>query len=128
MTFKVKSAYTFDTNAPAILGSQFINATMVGQLSYELAMSRENVGLLYRQIFPALPPGTPDDPENAVYYVFKTESGPYVVLCEQWINMDTVVEVSGVDFTVSFVNVPLGYITQVRQLLTAAGKVNFTIK
>lgn len=128
MTFRVQKTYTFDTLAPAILGSQFINATMLGELSYELAMARENVALRYRQIYPALPFGTTDNPTKARYYVFKTESGPYVVLCEQWINMETVTEVGAIDFSVNFVNVPPEYISEVRQLLAAAGKINFNIK
>lgn len=128
MTFRVQSTYSFDTLAPAILGSQFLNATMVGELSYELAMGRENVALKYRQIFPALPPGTTDSPTKARYFVFKTESGELTVLCDQWINLATVTEIKAVNFTVYFVQGQPEDIIVVRQLLSAAGFNNFTIK
>lgn len=125
--FRVQKTYTFDTLAPAALGSQFKNAVMLGELSYELAKGRENVDLKYRQIYPALPPGTPDDPTKARYFVFRTESGETTVLCDQWINMESIVEVTGVDFKVSFVQALPEDITRVRTLLTSAGFTNFTI-
>lgn len=128
MTFRVQKTYSFDTLAPAILGSQFINATMLGELSYELAIGRENIALKYRQIYPALPPGTLDNPTKARYFVFKTESGETTVLCDQWINLDSVKEITGINFTVSFIQALPEDIVNVRQLLSAAGYNNFAIK
>lgn len=126
MTFSVQSTYTFDTLAPAILGGRFTRAVMLGELSYELAMGRENVLMQYRQIYPSLPVGTPDTPKLARYYVFRTESGEMVVLCDQWIDLTSVVLVEGVNFSFHFVQGLPADVYAIRDLLTAAGYNNFT--
>lgn len=127
MTFNVQSTYSFDTLAPAILGARFNRAVMLGELSFELAVKDANVLLHYRQIYPSLPPGTPDNPKLAKYFVFRTESGPLVTLCEQWIDLASVVLVEGINFTVNFTQGLPSDVNNIRDLLSAAGYNNFTI-
>ena len=129
MTFKTLKLYSFDTLAPAILGSQIINATMLGEISYDIAvkLERGNLDLKYRQIYPALPQGTPDDPKKATYFIFKTENGETIILCDYWLNKSTIREISGVNINISFVNLNQESVEDIRQLLVASGYGNFTI-
>lgn len=127
MNFRVQKTYNFDTLAPAILGVKFKNAVMLGELSYELASARENIDLKYRQIYPVLPHGTPDSPKKQRYFIFRTESGPTVTLCDQWVNADTIEEVTGVNFEVKFTQALPEDINRIRDLISAAGYTNFTI-
>lgn len=126
--FESQKTYSFDTLAPAILSASFKNVTKVGELSYELAMQKENIALQYRQIFPSLPVGTLDSPEKAIYHVFKTEAKEYVVICEQWINLNTIVLVEGVSFSIHFEKGSAQQIQEIRELLIAAEHNNFVIK
>lgn len=129
MTFKTLKLYSFDTLAPAILGSQITNAIMLGEISYDIALKLEkgNLDLKYRQIYPALPVGTPDDPKKAAYFIFKIENGETIILCDYWINKSTIREISGVNINISFVNLNQESVEDIRQLLVASGYGNFTI-
>ena len=127
MSFRVQQTYNFDTKAPAILGARFKNAVMLGELSHEMVAARENIDLRYRQIHPVLPQGTPVSPKKQRYFVFRTESGPLVTLCEQWINMETIEQVDWVSFEVRFPRVLPEDINRVRDILNAAGYTGFKI-
>lgn len=127
MSFIVKKTYTFNTLAPAILGSSYKNAEMLGEISYEIAITRENIDLKYRQIYPVLPPNTTDSPKTQKYFIFRTETGQLVTLCEQWIDMASVREVGGVNFTVSFKDAEPADKNRIRAVLSAMGYTNFTI-
>ena len=127
--FSMKKVYNFSTLAPGILPSVYKNATMMAELSYEVALSTMGMTVArYRQILPALPPGTPDNPELARYFMFKTQSGQTEILCEQWINMATIEEVTGVNFSVVFEQAGIVDIENVRALLSGAGYTNFVIR
>ena len=127
MSFTVKKTYTFNTLAPAIMGSSYKNAEMLGEISYEIAITRENIDLKYRQIYPVLPPNTTDSPKTQKYFIFRTETGQLVTLCEQWIDMASVQEVGGVNFTVSFKDAEPADKNRIRAVLSAMGYTNFTI-
>ena len=127
MSFTVKKTYTFNTLAPAILGSSYKNAEMLGEISYEIAITRENIDLKYRQIYPVLPPNTTDSPKTQKYFIFRTETGQLVTLCEQWIDMASVQEVGGVKFTISFKDAEPADKNRIRSVLSAMGYTNFTI-
>lgn len=124
-----QNTYNFDTLAPGILPARFTNAVMLGEVSYELAVNHplENIALKYRQIYPVLPSGTPDSPEKQKYYIFRTELGEMVTLCEQWISLDTVRLVKSINFNVAFKNAQPEDITRVRDVLLSMGYNNFTI-
>lgn len=127
--FQIKKVYNFSTLAPGILPLNYKNATMVAELSYEVALSTMGMTVArYRQILPALPNGTPDTPELARYYMFKTQTGETEILCEQWINLSSVTEVSAVNFSVVFEQANITDVEAVRSLLTAAGYSNFVIR
>lgn len=127
MSFTVKKTYTFNTLAPAILGSSYKNAEMLGEISYEIAITRENIDLKYRQIYPVLPPNTTDNPKTQKYFIFRTETGQLVTLCEQWVDMASVQEVGGVNFTISFKDAEPADKNRIRSVLSAMGYTNFTI-
>lgn len=125
--FKVKSVYTFNTIAPGILQSTFKNARLTAELDYESAMLYENVNQKFRQIYPLLPPGTPDRPESATYYRFVTESGEKVILADLWIDSGSVISVTSIDFQVTFTNASIADMSRIRDMLNAMGYTNYNI-
>lgn len=127
--FEILGVYQFDVYAPAVLNAaQYQNVTLTGIVSYDDAKLLENIDLKYRQVYPAMPPGTPDAPKLQKYYVFRTQSGQRVVLCGQWIIEDSIEEINLINFSVDFTNQTVESVEQVRRLLVAAGYTSFNIR
>lgn len=127
--FKILGTYIFEVIAPAVLGgSEFTNVKLSGIVSYEDAKRITNIDLKYRQVYPALPPGTPDTPRLQTYYVFTTQAGERIVMCDQWILKDTIRLVSLVNFNIEFTEQTVETVEQVRKLLVSAGYTSFSIR
>lgn len=127
-TLTLGNSYTFDTAAPAILGTQIKNAKLLSILDYETARTFDNIDIKFRTIFPLLPAGTPDAIELTTYFLFKTESGEKIVIADIWINKSTITEIGFIQFQVMFTKASLADIDKVRANLIALGYTDFTIK
>jgi hypothetical protein len=128
LDLKIGKVYTFQTTAPAILGTSVKNARLMGMLDYATASGYEMIDLKYRSIYPLLPPGTPDTPELSVYYRFQSESGEKIILADIWIQESTVEIVDHIDFQVIFTRADISDITKVKNAINALGYMNFQIK
>lgn len=126
--FELNKTYSFNTQAPSILGASIDNAMLLATFGYETAKSYENIDLKYRNIYPLLPIGTPDSPESAIYYLFKSQSGEHIVIANLWIQESTITVVDNITFQVTFNNVGLNDITIVRDALNSLGYTQYTIK
>lgn len=126
--FAIGSIYTFNTLAPGILQATVKNAKLTSILDYETAKMYINADLMFRQIYPALPAGTPDHPESCVYYRFTSESGEKIVLADQWVDTTTVENVKNINFQVTVTNGSLADITNVKNMMNALGFTNYSIK
>ena len=121
--------YDFEVYAPAILGaSLFRGMKLISTMSYLDAVERENIDQIYRQIYPALPTGTPNTPELTNYFRFITPAGQKKIIAEQWIVADTIKETQGVSFTVLFTNKKLEDVERIRRLLVGAEESGWEIK
>lgn len=128
VALELNKTYTFNTLAPAILGTQLVNAKLLSMMDYSTAISYDNIDLKFRKIFPALPRGTPDQPESCVYYRFLSESGEKVILADQWIDLTTVEVIEHINFQVNFTNASMIDISRVRDALNALGYQNYVLK
>ncbi len=126
MSLQINNNYTFNTLAPAILGAIVKNAKLIQSCSFESAMKEENVAVKYEQIYPALPEGTPRSPKGVIFHRFITESGEKVFFAEPWIDNETLVVVTSLNFNVTVVNATSQDRENVRRAL-AHLNVNFTI-
>ena len=127
MSFTIGNLYSFNTKAPAILGARIANARLEAVLDYNLARSYDNIDLKYRQIYPVLPAGTPDNVRTCQYYVFKSESGQRIVMADQWIDATTLQEVTDVTIYVEVRKCSIEDVTRVRDALHSLGMADFTI-
>lgn len=125
---ELNKTYTFNTLAPAILGTQLKNAKLLAMFDYSTAVKYDNVDLKFRQIYPALPAGTPDQPESCIYYLFKSESDEKVVFADQWIDHTTIEVIEHIHFQVSFTDASILDMSRVRDALNALGYRNYTMK
>jgi hypothetical protein len=126
-TLEQGKVYNLSTKAPSILGARLERVTLIGILTYELAQKFENINLQYRQVYPLLPPGTPDSVKACTYYLFRTSKDKQVVLADQWINMDSVTVVDGISFQVSFHNRSISDANRLRDILNAMGMTEYEI-
>ena len=125
--FNVGSSYTFNTVAPGILGVIVINAKLIGVIDYDTAITYSPVNVMFRQIYPLLPAGTPNNPTTTSYYRFLTTSGAYLVLAGVWIDQNTVVLVDNININVTVPNASIGDMVTLRNLLNSSGYTGFTI-
>jgi hypothetical protein len=121
------NTYTFNTTAPAALGVQIKNAKLLEICTYERAIKIENIILKFRQIYPVLPPGTPNNPALFLYYYFESESGEQVLLAEPWIDANTIALVEATNIQITCPNVSLDQITAIRNALNSLGITGYTI-
>lgn len=118
---QIGKTYRFNTKAPALLGAIINNAQLQAIMDYHTALGFENIELKFRKIYPLLPNGTPDAPESCVYYRFKSESGAYIVLADQWIEESTVEIIEHINFQVTVTNCAIEDIARVRDVMNAMG-------
>lgn len=127
MNLEVGKTYTFSTRAPALLGQTIERVRLTSIMDFQTANLKENISRKFRNIYPTLPEGTPDDPEAALYYGFRTEFGQDIIVANFWIDEESLVEISLVKAVVTFPSVSLSDITTLRNILNASGMGTFNI-
>ena len=125
--FQIGNTYNFNTRAPAVLGSLFKNATILGIVDYNTASTYINIDVMQRTIYPLLPQGTPDNPKKYTYLLIQAESGQKTVLAYQWIDENTIAEVSSATIIVTLPNVNATDAERIRDSLALLGFTGFTI-
>jgi hypothetical protein len=124
---ELNKVYTFNTLASSILGSQIKSAKLLAILDYSTAVKFANIDLLFRQIYPALPANTPNNPLSCVYYLFDSQSGEKIVLADQWIDMLSVDVVEHINIQVNFTGASVADISRIRDALNSLGYMNYVI-
>lgn len=125
---ELNKTFTFNTLAPSILGAQMKNAKLLGMMDYSTAITYDNIDLKFRQIYPVLPPNSPDQPESCIYYRFLSESGVKIVLADAWIDLTTVEVVEHINFQITLNDCSMADKDRIRDALNALGYQNFVIK
>ena len=124
---EISSIYSFNTKAPALLGTKISNARFLGKFDYGTAMLYENIVLKYRKILPILPQGTPDNPATCIYYLFLSESGEKIIFADQWIDATTLEVINLITIQMLLPNASLNDIPRIRDLLNAAGYTGYSL-
>lgn len=84
-TIEVEKSYTFITQVPAILGTDFTNAKVLGKLSFTAASRFSDVAALHAQLIAYLAPGTSSDARSLNYILIQTTGQDMRVLAEEWL-------------------------------------------
>ena len=127
MPFDLKTRYNFNTLAPALLGSSFKNMTVVSIMDYTVASKYFSPDAQAVSVYPSLPNGTPSDPKNYTYVLFKPETGDNFVLALEWIDVSSIQLVTSSTVTVTINNTVTGDTQRIRDSLILLGFTNFTI-
>lgn len=125
--FNVGNTYSFSTLAPAILGETYSTVQLVGEMDFKRAMKEQDVQAKHRQIFPLLPPGTPDDPRQYTYLVFRDLQDRETVLGYPWIDQNTIVVATSQTLNLTIPNMTQQQAQNVSDALRLMGIRTFTL-
>lgn len=123
----IGKVFNFNTTAPAILGTEIKGAKLIAIVNYGTAIKYENILTKYRTIYPLLPSGTPNKPENCIYYIFISSLGDTIVFADQWIDLNTVEVIEHINVNIVMNNLSLTDIPRIRNALNALGFTDYAI-
>jgi hypothetical protein len=128
--FELRKRYNFNTLASGLLDISLKNVLLVGitDANEVIKFTAGAVVGQYRNIYPLLPNGTPNDIYQCTFYRFKTQDNEIIYLADQWIDADTIEEVTSVSIRITIPNTKLQDKSRIRDLLNASGYTSFTIE
>lgn len=127
-TFVIRHKYNFTTYVPSILKGVFKNQTVTGILTYSQASKIDDVATIHEQILSLLPNGTPTSVADLTFISFMDDSNQVKVLAVEWIDINTVVEVSTGIITAYIPNASSTDVSEIRSFLAALGYTGFNIE
>lgn len=91
--FELGKKYRFSTHAPAKLGATHIAMEVLATLRYSQAIKTDGeLGAIHAAVLPNLPIGTPENPTQLLYVLFKDSQGNETIFASVWIDESSVVE------------------------------------
>jgi len=132
MDFKRAHYYTFETKAPAFIGARHTEMKLVDILSFLSAIKRrEDLATINQKIIDNIPGAINLNASDLEYLVFKSPSGEELILAKQWLDMDTIVDLTdlggghNVNYKLYLTN--LDDVEIINNVLKELGFVNFEI-
>lgn len=119
--FKTNQTYNFEVYGTTILGNDYKNVLVIGIFNYQTALHFGDIDVTQVQVFPHLPSGTPNRPEEYEYLLIQTANKGKVVLARQWINESTVVQVGNSKVVVTVEEAGTADIEDIRAALMQNG-------
>lgn len=88
----ILSNVSFNVYPSAILGATFTNVRVLGILDASIARQLGlDTAAMHANVYPTLPPGTPNDPTGYLYVRIQHQSGEQQILGLPWIKSETIV-------------------------------------
>jgi hypothetical protein len=119
--FDITKVYSFDVYPSSILGTNFQNVTILSIMDYESALAFQDIAALHVNIYPTLPPATPDDPTATDYVRIRTASGARTILGMSWINLATIEQIDSRKASVLIDGISSSMVNQLRNTLIQGG-------
>ena len=128
-SFQTRKVYKFDVYPSAILGTGFNNVTVSAVLDYRAALAFGDLDAMHVNIFPHLPAGTPNRPQDFDYLLLRVESGDLTVIGIPWIIDETVELVESLQANVVIDGIGSSDIERIRACLSQNGfnKISITL-
>lgn len=117
----IQKTVSFDTHAPALLGTNFKRVRVLGILDHETAMNYINVPIMAVNVYPSLPAGTPKDYQTYQYLKVRFPSGDTGCLAIEWIDTSTYVVHDGVNIEFKLLDANASDADRVREILAHNG-------
>lgn len=123
----IDKVLSLTTYAPALLGSNFQRVKLLGILDYRSVYPWIDPAATHANVFPSLPPGTPNNHTKYSYAKFEFPNGKIVILGLPWINDSTVEVIEEVTFNVVIRGEDITKFQTIQDALLNAGINDFTI-
>lgn len=95
MDFKRSHYYTFETKAPAFIGARHTEMKLVDILSFSSAIKRrEDLATINQKIIDNIAGAVNLNASDLEYLSFKSPVGEEIILAKQWLDLDTVVDLT----------------------------------
>lgn len=125
--FEIKKTYSFRVYPAGILGNNFDNVTVLGILDRATAQTITNITTKHPLIYPTLPSGSPEDPDDYTYLKIRFESGDITAIAQEWIQPNSIQLVEEATCVVRLQQFSPAKLTLLREVLSANGFRNFTV-
>jgi hypothetical protein len=125
--FKPRGIYTFNVYPGPIIGEQFTNATVLSVMDFQTATRFADIKALHENVFPYLPEGSPNRPEDFDYLLISVGENT-TVLGVPWIIAESVEERDSMKMSVTIEDVTAQDIMRVRECLSQNGYNKISLK
>ncbi len=95
ISFELYPAHIYGNNFRNVTLTGFIDSTLANALGFDIVAAHQNV-------YPSLPPGTPNDPTQYSYFRIAMDNGETMVLGAPWVRFDSVTVSNGKTLTLVF--------------------------
>jgi hypothetical protein len=120
--FSLNKSYSFSTLAPSVLGDKYENLKLVGIITKDEAIKLGGDIVTTHLILCDLIPGIRNlDINSLTYYKFLTKSNDVVVIAREYINLNTVIEVSTVNIMIKIPNLNSMHLAILNNILIEKG-------
>lgn len=119
--FQPRKVYSFGVYPSAILGTGFKNVTVQAILDYHSALAFADLEAIHVNVYPHLPAGTPNRPQDFDYLLVRTDNGDTTIIGIPWIVDETVELVESLRITAVIDGVASADLDRIRACLTQNG-------
>lgn len=123
---EIGSYYNFAMRAPAILGTSYSSAKVLGLLDFESANGIQDVAPIHASVYSFLSTNTPTSADALVYIKIKTSTGEVRVIAMDWLASAPVLATQNT-INISIRGVALSSLPVLRSILQQNGYSDFTI-
>ena len=120
MNFKIKKVYKFTTRAPSILGETYELMKVKSMMSSDEAVKYRDVHQTNNKLLPLIP-GLPENADDNTYVLFEKEDGSKIVFAMEWIDENTIEEVSSINIRIDIPNHDSSDLTIIKRALLELG-------
>lgn len=124
--FELKKVYNFQTLAPTIIGNEHTNMKVKAILTSDNALKFRDIATLHQTVKNIIS-GLPESITDLTYVLFETVDKENVVLALEYINTDSITEVTSVNIRINIMRCTTEDISMLRLRLQELGYTNFTI-
>lgn len=126
MLFEIKKTYNFSTLAPTLLGSDYTNLKVKAILTSEAAVKYSDIVSTHQTVKSTIK-NLPDNVSDLTYILFENTDKTTMILPVEYIETDSVVEVSSINIRIDIPNVTVDDVNILKTRLKELGYLDFKV-
>lgn len=126
MAFQLKKTYNFNTLSAAILGAEYTNMKVKAIMTSDNAVKFRDIATLHASVKATIP-NLPESISDLTYVLFEDTKQEVLVLPLEYIDTNSIQEVSSVNIRINISDCTTDDISTLRLRLKELGYINFTI-